>query len=223
MLLVDEAMQTGVPAEPVTPGSYGGSLSPREETAALTAAAESSQDLTLDEAAAAADQIYAAETEPGVVQVPGMDPAEAASSTQAPQQTETKGSDDQTSAADHVDAPLTESGSGGLLSSNDIIPVVDEGSIELDAAGTKEAAADSRRAQLVQQGSTSQGGEGGSFTASPKGTAGWSGGQMAGLIVGVIAAGCIAAVAVVCLKRRRRPAQANYSAFAHDIEMRGLI
>jgi len=222
MLLVDEAMQTGVPGDPVIPGSYGGSASPRVETPALTA--DLSQYLTLDEAADAEDQVQAAETEPNVVQVQGVDPDEAANSAQAPPLTETMDSDDHTSAADHMDAPLTESGSGGLRSSNDAIPVVDEGSIELDAAGNKEAAADPRRAaQLVQQGSTSEGVEHGSVTASPKGAAGWSGGQMAGLIVGVIAAGCIAAVAVVRLKRRRRPAQANYSAFAHDIEMRGLI
>jgi hypothetical protein len=97
-------------------------------------------------------------------------------------------------------------------------PAVPEASrrrVELSGAATN-ATSDARASAGPRLASAS--------VATPPQAARWSGGQVAGCVLGVAAASGVAAAVVVGLLRRRPAASSRYSAgLGQEVEMRGLI
>lgn len=241
LLFEEQAAQSPLPADIATPGVYGGL------TAEPSPSPSPAPELTMDkaEAAAAAAAADAAEAsgEPSSPALeldisdprneppqsePAADQAEVSSAPQQP-------SDEQASAVDQaaapvdpvqeraapVEQPATDSSSG----SSDVIPVVDEGAVQVDDS-TEAADGRGRAAELVQRSSNLAGladGTAGSAAGAPaQGSGGWSGAQAAGLAMGLIAAAGVAGVAVMKNKRRQVPQQQRYT-YGSEVEMRGLI
>lgn len=234
MLAEEIGTPASTPADaPTTPGKYSGS------TLAASQAAPTPE-ITVDDAAAAADQVAVASAATGSSTGEQATNNDQGSTEQQQAGAELATAVQEPSAADTAAAPLTDSttttptttettAGEDTLSSNNAIPVVAEGNVEV-ADGSSEAP-ERRTVQLAQRSSTAGDGayEGQAVAQASLGGApssssgGWSMGQMAGLAVGLIAAGCMAAVALVRYKRNRRAAQNRYTLYNSDIEMRGLI
>jgi hypothetical protein len=96
-----------------------------------------------------------------------------------------------------------------------VLPAVSEANRRVELSGSASATSEAEASAGPRLASAS--------VATPQ-VAWWSGGQVAGLVLGVAAASGVAAAVIVGLRRRRPAASSRYSAgCGHEVEMLGLI
>lgn len=197
MLLFEQAvpMDAFDGSQPASPGSYGGGSPPPDTDAWPLAMPE--EDASADELAA----LEGLEPSPPAAVVPAdAPPTEPTSSAEA-------GSPAASDAAAPADVPSATA-----------VPVQVEGTTLLSHESSRQdlsaGAADSAGSRDAAM----------RLASASAGPAQWSGGQVAGIVLGMAAVGGVAAAAVVGYRRRARAAASRYAfARGHEVEMRGLI